>query len=520
MNIESADIIRLIEQFLKEHNLHKTLDTLQSESGVTLNTVDSVDSFKDDIVNGRWDVVLRNSEHANIPHSKLVDLYEQIIIELAELQDVGPARALLRQTEPMDIVRNKQPERYLKLEQLLTRAAHHGTDTVHTDKHAKESRRLEIAQKLAGEVTTAPPSRLLTLLGQAIKGQQSRSGSAARNDAAFDLFHGETLVQSLDSAEDKIPEKLLTTVKFPKKQHPTALAFSAKGNYMISGSGDGFIEVWNFVAGKLAADLPYQAEGSLMMMDGAITSLAFSHSGDLICSGAKDGKMKVWKLKSGSTYKRFPAAHSGDVTCVCFSDDDSQVLSGGIDGILRIHGLKSGSMLKEFHGHSAAATAAMFAGDMRFVVSTCEDGHVRIWDAITAACLHDIIPGTDAGGLIIPSAHSVMAVLGRPESFIVGTRSLAMHMFSTSGRLEKTFAVSGKVECNEFLAAAVMSKGKCVLAVSDKSILYGFDIETGSALEASHKVCDTEIIGVVAHPSLNVAAFFSDDRHIPVWISR
>ncbi|KAJ1724226.1 Serine/threonine-protein kinase smu1 [Coemansia erecta] len=378
MNIESADIIRLIEQFLKEHNLHKTLDTLQSESGVTLNTVDSVDSFKGDIA----------------------------------------------------------------------------------------------------------------------------------------------LVQSLDSAEDKMPEKPLTTVKFPKKQHPNALAFSVKGSYLASGSGDGFVEVWNFMTGKLAADLSYQAEGSPMMMDGAITSLAFSHSGDLICSGAKDGKMKVWKLKSGSSYKRFPAAHSGDVTCVCFSDDDSQILSGGIDGILRIHGLKSGSMLKEFHGHSAAATAAVFAGNMRFVASTSEDGHVRIWDASTAACLHDIIPGTDAGGLITPSAHSVMVVPGRPGSFIVCTRSLTMHMFSTSGRLEKTFAVSGKVECNEFLAAAVMSKGKYVLAVSDKSVLYCFDIETGSALEVSYKVGNTEIIGMAAHPSLNVAAFFADDRYIPIWTSR
>ncbi|KAJ2394648.1 Serine/threonine-protein kinase smu1 [Coemansia sp. RSA 2603] len=520
MNVESADIIRLIEQFLKEHNLYKTLDTLQSESGVTLNTVESVDSFKDDIVNGRWDVVLRNVEHANIPHSKLIDLYEQIVIELAELQDIGPARALLRQTEPMEILRNKQPDRYLKLEQLLTRATHQDTNIIHSDKSARESRRLEIAQKLAGEVTTVPPSRLLTLLGQAIKWQQMQGSSGVSKDTSFNLFHGEAPARSMDSAEDKMPEKLLATVKFPKKQHPNALAFSVKGNYMASGSGDGFIEVWNFMTGKLAADLSYQAEGSLMMMEGAITSLKFSHSGDLICSGAKDGKMKVWKLKSGSSYKKLSAAHRGDVTCVCFSDDDSQVLSGGVDGILRIHGLKSGSMLKEFHGHSASATDAAFVGNMRFVVSTSEDGHVRIWDASTAACLHDIIPGTEAGDLIIPSAHKVMVVPGRPDSFIVCIRSLTMYMFSTSGRLEKTFTVSGKVECNEFLAAAVMSKGKYVLAVSDKSILYGFDIETGLALETSHKIGDDEIIGMVAHPSLNVAAFFANDRHIPIWTSR
>lgn len=526
MEIDSKDVVRLMLQFLEENHMDDSVKALQAESGVTLNTVPDLDNFITDIKTGKWDSVISQLAHVSLPKEKQAMLYEQIIVELLEGGERELAKEMVRSVEPLLYMKIEYPPRYQKLEYLCARPYFEVTDAYEVGT-SKDSKRAELAELLSQEVTVVPPSRLLALIGQALRFQQSHglidqstntsaSDNKGSNIKGFDLLRGGRRLIKKDS-DEKYPSKLSGVIKFDLESHPETAVFSFDGYNLVTGSVDGFLEVWDFDNCKIRDDLEYQANDELMMHDDAVICIAFSKDSEYLASATISGNIKVWKLTTGACVRRFNAAHTQGITSLCFNRDGSQLLSTSYDNSIRLHGLKSGKTLKEFKGHTSYVNGAIFSRDGNMIISVSSDGTARLWDLKTTENVltfrPDLQPGVSPGGSTL---HSIIPVPGHAEHIIICPKSSCAYLLTIQGQLIRTFS-SGKVTGGDFVAATLSPQGKWLYCAGEDGILYIFDVPLGR-LESVLQISDAaEIIGLFHHPFRNLLGSIAADGQLKLW---
>ncbi|KAF4612959.1 hypothetical protein D9613_011179 [Agrocybe pediades] len=185
---------------------------------------------------------------------------------------------------------------------------------------------------------------------------------------------------------------------------------SSRVGFMVSGSSDCSVCVWNLTLGAVISDedsasvednnsVRYADENSDREVTGEVRAILKGHSGGVldlridkqwIVSCSKDAVIRVWNRKSLKLHRAL-RGHEGPVNAVGLQS--GKVVSASGDGKMILWDIDSGERLRTFEGHDRGLACIEFKDDL--IVSGSNDCKIKVWRASTGDCLRTLM-GHDA----------------------------------------------------------------------------------------------------------------------------
>ncbi len=135
-----------------------------------------------------------------------------------------------------------------------------------------------------------------------------------------------------------------------------AVAITADGRRAVSGSRDETLKVWSLKTEVSAMQVWWwikkifgkQELYSLSGHKARVTSVAVTPDGRYVVSGSWDQTVKVWNIRKGRE-KQTLIGHKGYVTAVAVTQDGLRIVSCSLDQTLKVWDLETGTLFLTFH---------------------------------------------------------------------------------------------------------------------------------------------------------------------------
>ena len=159
------------------------------------------------------------------------------------------------------------------------------------------------------------------------------------------------------------------------------VVFSRDGGHLATSSGDGEVKLWDvtrldkeYLDGKPAPRHTIPAR-----VPGPSLNMAFSPDGKRLAAGGEHNSIEVRDVETGNVLQTLPG-HGGDVYTVAFSHDGRWIASGSEDSTVKVWDGRSGELVRSFRGHTSIVTSVAFSPDDRRLISGSRDHTVKVWD--------------------------------------------------------------------------------------------------------------------------------------------
>jgi len=167
------------------------------------------------------------------------------------------------------------------------------------------------------------------------------------------------------------------TLNIPLTAHSyrvNVVAVSSDGKYIVSAAYDDTIKVWKLVTKEI-----HTLSGHRF----SVNAVALSSDGKYVVSGSGDNTIKIWELATGKKIHTL-TGHNDCLNAVAVSNDGKYVVSGSHDKTIKVWELATGKEIRTLTGHSSCVYAVAVSSDGKYIVSGSDDGKIKVWQCATA----------------------------------------------------------------------------------------------------------------------------------------
>lgn len=159
-----------------------------------------------------------------------------------------------------------------------------------------------------------------------------------------------------------------TNLKLSLGDNTSDIAISPAGEFLLTGSQNGRVQLWSLKHGKSIHDYP----GAIFCVNG----VALSPNGKRVLACSEQSVL-VWD-RDNPQDRRLMFAHDDIIVGAAFAPDSQRILSGDQGGGVRLGNAETGAVIGQVK-HAGRVTALAFHPDGRRALTACSDDTIRIW---------------------------------------------------------------------------------------------------------------------------------------------